>query len=394
MRRKVLQVVGSMHPGGVETWLMHIMRSVNARDFEFHFWVSESNEAVYDKEIMSLGGHVHRSSGPHKFFRYAREFQSVVRTAGPFSVLHSHLYWYSGQLMRLGYEAGIPVRIAHSHTASQAPLWNFLRRGYQSLMRTWIMQYSTHRLAASKKAADALFGCPPKRPVEVLYCGLDFDRFMGPHRADEVKRELGIPAERKVIGNVGRFVPAKNHAFIIDLFAYIIARGTDAHLLLIGDGPLLSIIKARVQSRGLSSRCTFAGLQTKLPPLYSAMNVFVFPSEREGLGLATLEAQAAGVPVIASTVVPTEVDIIPGMVEHLPLAVGASRWAEVVDHRIKESRPRTGKEVSLLRSSRFGLQTSLEALTKLYCEAPALRTRVVQPVATVSSVETAIRIEN
>jgi len=391
MRRKVIQVVGSMHPGGVETWLMHIMRSVEARDFEFHFWVSESKEAVYDKEIVSLGGNIHRSSGPRRFFQYAREFQSMVRTEGPFAVLHSHLYWYSGQLMRLGYKAGIPVRIAHSHTASHGPWWNLPRRGYESLMRTWIMKYSTHRLAASKKAADALFGHEPTRPVQLLHCGLDFDRFLGSNHAEELKRKFGISAERKVVGNVGRFVHAKNHAFIVEVFAQMIARGTDTHLLLIGDGPLVSKVKAQVQSLGLSNRCTFAGLQTELPLFYSAMDVFLFPSEREGLGLAALEAQAAGVPVIASTVVPTEVDIIPGLVEHLPLTAQASHWAEVVDRRIMEPRHRAGTEVALMRNSRFGLQTSVNALMTLYGEDQESRTDA-QPVARLSPAETATRI--
>jgi glycosyltransferase involved in cell wall biosynthesis len=364
--RKILHVVGAMNRGGVETWLMHIFRSIDRNAFQFHFLVHTNAVAAYDEEILSLGGKIHRAKNPRNFLSYASNFRTLVQREGPFDVLHSHVYWYSGCEMRLGYNAGIPVRIAQSHTAVCAPTWKIQRRFYEKLMRSWILRYSTHLVGVSKKAVEALFGRESPKPTQLVPYGLDFDRFMRVAGADEIRARLGIPPERKIIGQVARFAAMKNHSFTVEFFADIISSGLDSHLVFVGDGPLLSATKSLVQARGLSDRCTFAGLQADVAPWLSAMDVFVLPSQWEGLPLSVLEAQAAGVPVIASTGVTEDVDVIPKMVQHVPLSAGAAAWADAVKQRLREPTLRKGNEARLLQNSQFGLQTCLKTLTDIY----------------------------
>jgi glycosyltransferase involved in cell wall biosynthesis len=234
---------------------MHVMRNIDRDQFEIHFFVNGKVEGAYDHEITRLGGHIHYGGEPHKPLRYARRFAQITRDHGPFAVLHSHVYWYNGFVNWLGYKANIPIRIAHSHTATGAPLWKLHRKGYQILMRSLIMRYATHRVGASRQAAEALFGHHRQRSFTVLYYGMDFERFLHRRGTEEGKQLLDIPPQRKVIGHVGRFVPVKNHAFLVDVFARVISRGTDAHLLLVGDGPLVGAIEADLKSRGLWNRC-------------------------------------------------------------------------------------------------------------------------------------------
>jgi glycosyltransferase involved in cell wall biosynthesis len=357
-----------MNLGGVETWLMHILRNINRDDFKFHFLVHSSVEAAYDREILSLGGHIHYGGNPRRPSRYASRFSTLVRENGPFDVVHSHVYWYSGYVLRLARHARIPIRIAHSHTATSARAGRFPRRQYEKLMRAWIERHATHKIGISQQAGEALFGSRPERPFLLLHYGFDFSRFAHADDAEKLRWQWGVPPGRRVIGHVGRLVAVKNHAFIVEFFAQTVARGVDAHLLFVGDGPLLPAIRTLIESRGLSARCTFAGSQPDVAPFLATMDVLVLPSQWEGLGIVALESQASGVPVIASTEVPCDVDVIPGLVEHVPLSAGVTGWASAVTTRLQRHKERRGDEAMLMQNSRFGLHGCLETLSRIYSE--------------------------
>jgi glycosyltransferase involved in cell wall biosynthesis len=365
-RRKVLHVIGAMNRGGVETWLMHVMRNIDPDLFEIHFLVHSKEESAYDREILSLGGQIHYGADPRNPLRYATELQSVVRQCGGFDVIHSHVYWFSGFVMRLAHHCEIPIRVAHSHTAADSSGWNAPRKLYQNLMRDWIERYATHRIGISRHAGKALFGARAEEDFILLYYGVDFARFLNPLPPIAAKQRIGIDLGRKVIGHVGRFAAVKNHMFIVEFFARMLSEGANAHLLLVGEGPLVPSIQEQVRSRGLTQRCTFAGSQSDVAPYLAAMDVFVLPSHWEGFGLAAIESQAAGVPVIASTGVPNEIDVIPGLTEHIPLSAGESGWASAVRRKLEEPAQRRGNEAAYLQDSRFGIRTCLDTLCSIY----------------------------
>lgn len=365
-QRKILHVVGGMNRGGVETWLMHMLRSMDRSAFETHFLVHSDSDSAYGREITSLGGQIHYGGNPRNPLQYATNFGRLVRRCGGFDVVHSHVYWFSGFVMRLAYQSGVPIRIAHSHTSANGPDRNVPRKLYEKLMRLWLLRYATHRIGVSPQAGKALFGDSSPEAFRLLYYGLDFAPFLAAFPPADAKRNLGISLGRKVIGHVGRFAPVKNHAFTVEFFAQMVANGADAHLLLVGDGPLVPSIRSQIDSRGLSNRCTIAGSQPNVVSYVSAMDVFVLPSQWEGLGMVALESQAAGVPVIASTGVPEEVSVIPGLVQHVPLSAGVTGWSRAVLRRLNEPVHRRGNEAVLLANSKFGLQTCVEAFRGIY----------------------------
>jgi glycosyltransferase involved in cell wall biosynthesis len=240
------------------------------------------------------------------------------------------------------------------------------RLTYERLMRNWITRYSTHRLGISRISANGLFGKQAQDTAAVLHYGFDFTPFLQPRDPDQIKKDLGIPPSRKVIGHIGRFLPVKNHAFIVECFHHILSAGIDAHLVLVGDGPLLPAVQKDIESRGLSDRCTFAGVQNLVAPFLYTMDVFLFPSLYEGLGIVALEAQAAGVPVIASSAIPEEIDAIPELVERIALAEGAEVWASAVIDKLRAGHVRSGNEALVLQSSSFSLPVCIERLGRIY----------------------------
>lgn len=197
--------------------------------------------------------------------------------------------------------------------------------------------------------------------VVVIKNATDFERFrVGEEIIEKLKKQLGLN-DKFVIGHIGRFTFAKNHEFLLDVFKKISDVRNDAVLLLVGDGELNQTIHNSVKTKGLENRVVFAG-QVSNPELYYRLaNVIVVPSVFEGLSLATIESQIAGVPVVVSDAIPEEAIISNGVVrlslqspnwvsailsmENIPYLYCATRpYLSVV-----EVRPRLGARVSVAR---------------------------------------------
>ena len=115
-----------------------------------------------------------------------------------------------------------------------------------------------------------------------------------------VRRALGIDADAFVVGHVGRFVPVKNHAFLIEIFSQVLKIKPNSYLLLVGGGELLNGIKSLAERRGIADRVIFAGERSDVLSLLGAMDVFCMPSLSEGAPLALAEARAAGLGCVVS----------------------------------------------------------------------------------------------
>ncbi|WP_368230292.1 glycosyltransferase [Blautia wexlerae] len=100
----------------------------------------------------------------------------------------------------------------------------------------------------------------------------------------------------------------------------------NAELILVGTGPLEEKVKSKVAEKGLSDCVHFLGNRKDMNRIYQAMDVFVFPSLFEGLGIVAIEAQAAGVPIVCSEGLPPETDITP-IYRKLLLSDGEEKWA-------------------------------------------------------------------
>jgi len=245
---RILHVLGGMDRAGVETWLMHLLRTVDRSRFQMDFLVHAGRPCEYDEEIESLGSRVLACASPSNPLGYGREFLRILRQHGPYDAVHSHVHHYSGLVLRLARRAGVPTRIAHSHTDTAIidSRSSLLRRLYLWTGRRWISRHASWKLAASHRAAACLFGpaWQSDPATTVLYCGLNFDSFAQPVDRASVRRELGFADGDFVIGHVGRFAPVKNHDLLLRIHAEALKLRPDARLLLIGQGPLEGAIRA------------------------------------------------------------------------------------------------------------------------------------------------------
>ena len=374
---RVLHVLGSLNRGGVETWLMNVLRHLDPRRVRFDFVTHSDRPAAYDDEARALGARIYRCTGYRRPLRYARQLRGVIAEGGPYDAVHSHVHDYSGAVLWAAAGAGVPVRIAHSHNdtsglRARAPL---VRRAYQRLMHWSIRRYATRHLACSDIAGRALFGpaWPSDRRAVNLPYGIDLSRFAERPARAELAAALGLPPDAKVIGHVGRFDPQKNHRRLVGMAAAVLKDDPAARLVLVGDGPLRPEIERHAESLSVRGQVVFAGLRGDVPAVMGGVfDVFLFPSLYEGLGIVVVEAQAAGVPVVMSDAVPAEAVRIPDRVTTLPLSAPDGAWAARLRHllaRRDDPRPPFGQRVTALRD--FDVHENVARLEKIYRSAEA-----------------------
>lgn len=369
---RVLQFVGwGMLHGGIETWLMHVLRNIDRERFRIDFVVEA--EGNYDDEVRALGSKIIFTPHHRRPLAFKRNFEWIMRNHGPYDVVHSHYYFYSGYILQLARQSGVRIRVVHSHndftkySSEQGIFW----QGYYNLMRRWISWYSTNGLAVSREAAAAMFGpnweADPR--WQVFYCGIDLNPFRIPYDPVAVRTELGIPADTFVVGHVGRFFDQKNHTFLVDIAAELIKREPKARFLLIGDGPLRPGIEQRVIQAGIADKCIFAGRRNDVARLMlGAMDAFVLPSLFEGLPLVGMEVQAAGLPFVMSDTITEEVDIVKPLIQRLPLSRAASVWAETILATRRNIIPSITQREAMIavERSKFSIGSSVRELEKIY----------------------------
>lgn len=171
----------------------------------------------------------------------------------------------------------------------------------------------------------------------VLHNGIDFNRFNGTVEIDKglFRETLGISKNSFVVGHIGRFAPAKNHSFLVDIFHGIVSKRPDAHLLLVGDGPLLQDTKGKLLAAGLEGKFTILSNRVDIPELLSIMDIFVFPSKWEGLPVTLVEAQRMNLRCVISDVVTKECFFSDKAVP-LSLSDSPEKWADIIlDERVK-----------------------------------------------------------
>jgi len=377
---RVLQVISSLGMGGVETWLMEVLR-LWSKDGSAHmdFLATSGKRDLFDDEAGSLGAHIYYvPSQRGHLLRFAREFRGLLR-AGQYDAIHDHEHRTSGWHFLMGTGLLPPVRVTHMHDLNKGGV-TLGRRVTARVGRSLAARYSTHILGTSRQVIEQNgFNASQFRalPEAALYCGFDPARFMGDAAAEKVSvcTELGWPENAKIILSVGRIDQSpdvghlqnhKNSAFALGVGIECARRDSRMHLLFAGAlSPAVSTFQQRVSAAGCAGRIHFAGIRQDIPRLMLASDALLFPSVWEGLGMAAVEAQAAGLPVLASTAVPRECVVVPELVRFQKLEAGPSEWAtELIE--LMATHPDRFQANQQVAASDFALQNSARALLSLY----------------------------
>ena len=369
-RIKVLHALGCLGRGGAETWLVQTLRCMDRDRFKVDVVINRREAGVYEDEVKGMGCRVFVCRSPSQPLRYGRNFLRILSENGPYDIVHSHLHYFSGFIMRLACYAGVPVRIAHSRNSADARRPTISRRLYRALMRRWLIKNATLRMAVSRQAGLGIFGARYGSEAEChIMTGIDFSPFLEPRDRAAVRKELGLADQVRVIGHVGSFIEQKNHGFFLDTALFLASQEPDVYFLLVGAGPLKSKVQDRARQSRYPERFIFLGDRSDVPRLLSgAVDVFFFPSLFEGLPRALLEAQAAGLPCVASSAISREAEALPGGVTFLELSEGPEKWGRAVREALDKTPSPERGEASIRAFSQRGLtiQSNANRIMEIY----------------------------
>lgn len=371
-RPRILHVLGSLSLGGIETWLMHMMRQERRFDVRHELLLTNDLIGPYEDEARRLGIAIHRLPLRDGRLGWFRRFHHLLHERGPFLAVHSHEDpRFAAPLLAVARLAGVPVRIAHSHSArSRGADYPPTRKMMRRLALPMVRRAATRLIGVSEDAVAEIAGSGWRTlpHAGVLDLGFDFRRFAdAAGRAEALRARLGIAPGAAIIGNVARMVPTKNHDLLIRAFAIHRAAMPNARLVLVGEGHMQAELAGLAERLGLSGSVHFVGTTDDVPAYMALFDLFVLPSFSEGLGIACVEAQAAGTRLLISDAVPAEVMVVPGAGERLAIACGAAAWGAAMTRILAQ--PRTDARADwlpMVEGSRFGLDRCIAALNALY----------------------------
>lgn len=335
----------SWESGGIESFLCNTLLAMDRSGLEVDIVAAQIRDSVFTESLKAAGIRFRELSGALRSPKNGPLFSALLAERD-YDVVHLNAYQgLSLQYLALAKQAGVPVRIAHSHNTElrksparplKLALHRWAKRAYGDVM--------THRWACSTPAAQFLFG--DALAWTFIPNGIDVERFrFDPAGREQIRAELGLTG-KLVIGNVGRLCYQKNQAFLLEVFQAVHRRRPESVLLLVGEGEDRPALEERTRVLGLEKYVIFYGITDRVERLYWAMDVFAFPSRFEGLGIAAVEAQAAGLPTVCSDGVPPEA-VITDLAAGLPLSTGAEAWAgAVLNGKALEDRAATADAVS------------------------------------------------
>jgi len=356
---KVLHIANMNIRSGVASFLMNYYRHIDRKKIQFDFLSCSLLENNYSQEIHQFGGIVYNAPSYKKnLFKYISFVRDVIAN-GTYDIIHCHQFLLSVISLSIAKKNGIKTRIIHSHNSFIFSKWKKLS---VYLFRNLWSFFATDFFACSESAANFLFG--KKCKYKIFNNAIVPERFIFNNTArNSVRNDLCLPENAFVIGYVSRFDKQKNHIFLIDVLKYILRKNINVYLLLVGEGILQDDIKKYVVDLNISDNVLFYGISKKVHELYSVMDVFVFPSLFEGLPIVGIEAQCAGLPVIASLNIQKAMQVTP-LVCWLDLKSGAEKWAEKV---IEYMPPKERMDMSeIITQNGYNVKTECKKLEMEY----------------------------
>lgn len=358
----VMHSVAVMNRAGQETFLMNLFRKIDRQQIHFDFLCSENRPGDYDAEIAALGGHVIHlppvtAGGVRKHWQFMRLLRQTLK-AHPCDVFHIHTHHAFDAVKEVlaARAAGVKTVVVHCHSTSAQ-----FHITAHKICRAILSILPIKRLACSKAAGHWMF-CGER--FTVIPNGLDLDAFGYDASVRAlVRQEQGWDGKR-IVGHVGRFTQAKNHRFLIEIFEKLHDQHPDTQMVLVGQGEMEAEIRALVAQKGLAEAVSFLGVRDDLPRLYAGMDLFLFPSLFEGLGIVLIEAQACGLPVLTSDAIPSEA-FVTDMMQAMPLSASAQTWADKAEQMLSDAAPR-GDTHEAIAEAGYDIRRLAADLKKVY----------------------------
>ena len=381
--QRVLQIVSSLGMGGAETWLACLVEDAQADLPQIDFLVTSGQQGHFDQRMIEHGCQIHYL----KFDRsnlsgFIRGFRRVL-SDNTYIAVHDHQDLLSGWHFLFGWGLLPPVAVAHFHNPIYQVAENYgvsFRRRFQLFIGRWLLaRFATDLLGTS---ADLLQKYEVTRLIEArkvraLSCGINVARWQGDvaEARAGLRQEFGLPNDCKVVLFVGRLDYSidtnhpqnhKNSAFALEVFSRLSTDSTTVMIMAGRNDYIADEFVSLAHSLGVAERLILAGVRDDTPALMLGADVLLFPSRDEGLGMVAVEAQAAGLPVLASDAVPGECVVLDELVTFYSLENDAGCWSVKLADLLEAGRGSSTGNHPAWAASGYNIDVCAERLGSIY----------------------------
>lgn len=304
----------SDNPGGIETYLLNLVKATRNRNIRFDF-VTDFPKIAYKEELLNAGGKVYyipaKSNG---VFQQWRALRKILKEHPEYSSVYFNVL-NAGAVFTMAVPWCMRRKIiVHSHNGSADNI------RLHNLCRPFMVAMSREFISCSRLAAEFMFGkkAAKKRNVLIIPNAIDAVKYdFQKSIRDEERKKLEIE-NKFVLCHIGRIVYQKNPIGVVDILKQCQKSLKDVILLWAGEGDMKKEVEEYAKEQGVFEQIRFLGVRKDIYKLLQAADCFILPSIYEGLPIVAIEAQAAGLPCLLSDRITQETKITQ-LAEFLPI---------------------------------------------------------------------------
>lgn len=343
--------------GGIEAFLLNLTKTIDKTNLQFDFLMRGDNTYL-ETTLKKYGANIYKvPSGMSKYYKFVKN----ILIKNNYDFVHVHKNSAANIVLPLMVKKYTNAKlIIHSHNTSPSG-GSKIAIMLHKINRTKLMQLSDYRFACSDTAAEWMFGHNYKdEQVKIIKNGIIVkDYVYNPEIRNKVRTEMGLE-DKFVIGHVGAFREQKNHKFLLKLFSQL--NIPNAELVLVGEGSLKNEMKNYAEELNIQDKVLFLGSRNDVSDLLQAFDVFAMPSLWEGLSVATIEAQASGLPTLVSKNVSSNTKIT-NQLFFVPLQ--SEVWVKKI-REIKKNNQDRPNNSEIINKAGYDMQVSSQIIRNMY----------------------------
>lgn len=356
---KVLMLLHNLRMAdGVASFVMNYFSAIDHNKIHMDFAIWKDITTPYYSEIEKRGAKVFILPSLKNFSQHITACEKIIRN-GHYDIIHDNTLLISFPIMFLAMKFQVPVRLLHSHSSrlGENRLKEIRNKSFLPLLKVAVNNYA----ACSKVAAEAMIGDAHYFFIPNI---IQSNRFRySEHIRNNLKLQMNIK-DKIIIGTVGRVVAAKNPFFAVAVMEKLIKKDARVEYWWIGSGAMESQLNKRVQQSDFADHIHLLGDRPDVTDLYQVLDVLFLPSLFEGLPITGVEAQAMGLPVVASETITKEM-MYTDLVSFVSLDAPIEEWVATIERQIERIPKRHSYAIELTKSV-FSDKNAGQRLEELY----------------------------
>lgn len=362
--------------GGTENVMINIFDNIDRTEFQIDFLLFDLGKdqiGMMDK-LKEEGSKIYQIIGRgDNWIEHKKQLSDFFKKYN-YDIVHTHMNALGAEVLREAKKNHIDVRIAHSHNTWHQLKVNSLKSAlhfiYLEFEKLSLRKFATHYISCSEFAGEWLFGrkiCKTDNYL-IFRNAINVENYeFNLEKRKFLRKQFRFDDDKYVIGHIGRFDEQKNHEFLLEVFKEFYMLHNNARLCLVGIGENQEKCKEYVKNNQLTGKVFFLNNRSDVADLLQVFDLFLFPSKFEGLPLALVEAQAAGLKCLASDAISPSVDIC-GNLEFLDISSGIENWIEYMNIAYVNRDERIS-QVQKIRENGYDMLENIKVLEKFYKKA-------------------------